>query len=95
MTTTFERLCAILVKDHKLPLERLTPDAPLESLGIDSLGVVELLWNVEDAFQIKMPSEPVDLRTLGDVVRCIDDLAAGPGTRPVPAMPIAPSLRVS
>jgi acyl carrier protein len=95
MSTTFERLCAILMNDHKLPLERLTPDAPLESLGIDSLGTVELLWNVEDAFQIKMPSELVDLRTLGDVVRCIDDLAAAQGTRPVPATPVGPSLRAS
>jgi acyl carrier protein len=95
MTTTFERLCAILLNDHKLPLERLTPEAPLESLGIDSLGTVELLWNVEDAFQIKMPSEPVDLRTLGDVVRCIDDLAASQGTRPVAAIPVGPSLIAS
>ena len=77
MTTTFERLCAILVKDYKLPPDRLTLDAPLESLGIDSLGTVELLWNVEDAFQIKLPSDPVDLPTLGDVVRYIDELVAG------------------
>lgn len=95
MTTTFERLCAMLVKDHKLPLDRLTLDAPLESLGIDSLGTVELLWNVEDAFKIKLPSEPVDLPTLGDVVRYIDELVAGQGMRLAPAVPVAPSLRAS
>jgi acyl carrier protein len=95
MNTTFERLCAMLVKDHKLPLERLTLDAPLESLGIDSLGLVELLWNVEDAFKIKLPAELVDLPTLGDVVRYIDERVAGQGTRLAPAVPVAPSVRAS
>jgi hypothetical protein len=47
LNNTFERLCAMLVNDHKLPLDRLTLDAPLESLGINFLGTVELLWNVE------------------------------------------------
>jgi len=43
LNNTFERLCAMLVNDHKLPLDRLTLDAPLESLGINPLGTVELL----------------------------------------------------
>jgi acyl carrier protein len=95
MTTTFERLRAILVKEHKLPLDRLKLDAPLESLGIDSLGTVELLWHVEDAFKIKLPSEPVDLPTLGDVVRYIDELVAGEGRASAPTDAVAPSLRAS
>ena len=74
MTGTFERLSAILIKDYKLSPDRLTLDAPLEGLGIDSLGTVELLWNIEDAFKIKLPSDPVNLPTLGDVVRFVDDL---------------------
>ncbi|MGZ8255110.1 MAG: acyl carrier protein [Burkholderiaceae bacterium] len=74
MTSTFERLSAILMKDYKLSPDRLTLDAPLEALGIDSLGTVELLWSIEDAFKIKLPSDPVNLPTLGDVVSFIDDL---------------------
>jgi acyl carrier protein len=76
MTSTFERLSAILMKDYKLQPDRLTLDAPLDSLGIDSLGTVELLWNIEDSFQIKLPSDPVELPTLGDVVRYVDGLIA-------------------
>jgi acyl carrier protein len=95
MTTTFERLSAILMKDYKLQPDRLTLDAPLESLGIDSLGTVELLWNIEDAFQIKLPPDPVELPTLVDVVRYIDELIARqslvPATAPLgnPAMQTA------
>lgn len=91
MNTTFERLCTILVREHRLPLDRLALDAPLESLGIDSLGTVELLWHVEDAFRIKLPSEPVDLPTLGDVVRYIDRLMAAQGG----AAPAAPAAAAS
>ncbi len=85
MTPTFERLSAILMKDYKLQSDRLTLDAPLESLGIDSLGTVELLWNIEDAFQIKLPPDPVELPTLGDVVRYIDELIARQSLVPAPA----------
>jgi acyl carrier protein len=76
MTTTFDRLSAILIRDYKLPAEKLTLDAPLESLGIDSLGLAELLFNVEDEFKIALPPEPVALATVADVVRYIDDLVA-------------------
>ena len=74
MTTTFDRLRAILVKDYQIAPEAVTLDAPLASLGIDSLGVAELLFNVEDEFRISLPPEPVDLPTIGDVLRYIDAL---------------------
>ena len=76
MTTTLERLRAILVRDYRLDPEALVPEAPLEGLGIDSLVVAELLFNVEDEFSIALPPEPVQLPTLGDVVRYIDQLVA-------------------
>lgn len=74
MTTTFEQLSAILARDYKLDPEALTLDAPLEGLGIDSLGVAELLFNVEDEFKITLPPDAVQLPAIGDVVRFIDGL---------------------
>jgi acyl carrier protein len=79
MTATLERLRAILVKDYQLAPDTLTLDAPLESLGIDSLGVAELLFNIEDEFRVVLPPEPAALLTLGDVVRYIDELVAAQG----------------
>jgi acyl carrier protein len=79
MSSTYERLSAILLRDYAVPAERLTPDTALSSLGIDSLGTVELLWTIEEAFRIKLPAEPVDLPTLGDVVRFVDGLMASQG----------------
>ena len=80
---TLERLRAILVKDYQLAPEAVTADAPLESLGIDSLGVAELLFNIEDEFKVTLPRESLTLATVGDVVAFIDGLVAqqtaGPG----------------
>jgi acyl carrier protein len=93
MPTTFERLSAILIKDHKLPPDRLAPEARLEDLEIDSLATLELLWSVEDAFEIKFLADPVGLLTLGDVVRHIDELMAPPAAGLLPAAPPRPDLR--
>jgi acyl carrier protein len=79
MSSTYERLSAILLRDYAIPAERLKPDTPLASLGIDSLGTVELLWTIEEAFHIKLPAEPVDLPTLADVARFVDGLKASQG----------------
>lgn len=72
MTDTHERLIAILVRGHKLAPERLGLDAPLQGLGIDSLATIELLWDIEDQFQVKFPADPAGLVTVGDVVMQID-----------------------
>ena len=74
MSSTFETLQTILVRDYQLAADTLTMDAALEGLGIDSLGVAELLFSVEDEFGISLPPEPLQVLTLGDVVRYIDDL---------------------
>jgi acyl carrier protein len=74
MNTTLDRLRVLLVKDYKLDPDLLTPDAPLEALGVDSLGVAELMFNIEDEFEVAIPGDPVTLATVGDVVRYIDGL---------------------
>jgi acyl carrier protein len=74
--TTVERLSKILVKNYKVDPERLTLNEPLAELGIDSLGMAELLFFIEDEFNIKLPFDPVALPTLGDAVSYIDGLLA-------------------
>jgi acyl carrier protein len=91
MTTTFERLRAILVKDYQLDPDLLTPEVSFESLGIDSLGTAELLFNVEDEFKVRIPSQPAALATMGDVVLYIDGLIAAQQAAPgsASAVPIS------
>ena len=74
MTNTTDLLREILARDYKLDSSALALDTPLEGLGIDSLGVAELLFTVEDEFKIKMSTEPVRLSTFGEVVDYVDKL---------------------
>lgn len=92
--TTYERMKEILASDYSVPAEKLAPDARLEDLGIDSLGVMELMFTIEDEFSIKVPSDQVALQTIGDVVDYVDQLvAAQTATAPAaaPASAVASS----
>lgn len=88
--TTLERLSKILAKRYKLDPARLTPDQPLGSLGIDSLGMVEILFFIEEEFGVQLPSEGVTFGTLGEAAKYIDDLIANPKATP----PITPQQKV-
>jgi len=73
---TENRIRALLVKDFKLDPDMLTLDAPLEDLGVDSIGMAELIFNVEDEFGLKLPDVAVHLSTFGEVVQFIDEAVA-------------------
>lgn len=52
-----------------------------EDLGVDSLGMVDLVIVIEEAFQVKLSSD-TDLskvRTVGDMVDLLQDLIAARG----------------
>src|ERR1700730_16925027 len=74
--TTLERLSMILVKNYKIDPARLTLNEPLEELGIDSLGMAELLFFIEDEFKVQLPFDPVALPTLGEAVSYIEGILA-------------------
>ncbi len=88
MSTT-ARIIAMLVKDFKVDPDRLSPDARLEDIGIDSIGIAELLFNIEDEFHLKLPDVPLDLASFGDVVQYVDEQiavqCAAPAVGPAPA----------
>ena len=89
--TTLERLEKILEERYHVPPDRVTLDAPIDELGLDSLGMTELLFFIEEEFEITLPYEPVSMRTVGEAVRYIDEvLATRPGSAPRPAPPVTP-----
>ncbi len=66
----------MMVEQFDLKLENLTPDATLESLGLDSLSVIEFMFNLEDELKIKLPDERVEIKTLQDVTNLVDRIVA-------------------
>jgi acyl carrier protein len=80
--TTLERLQGLLARDFDIKPEALQPAATLESLDIDSLRMIEILFCVEDEFKITVSADQTELRarlkTFGDLAAYIDSLAAQP-----------------
>jgi acyl carrier protein len=92
--TTLERLKKILVERYNVEPEQVTPDKPIQALGLDSLGMTELLFFIEEEFEITLPYEPTTLRTVEDAVRYIDEVLASqrPGAPlPAPEVSMRPS----
>jgi acyl carrier protein len=76
MTTTFETMKRIIMKDFELAPERLTPDTPLADIDLDSLAVTELIFSLEDEFNVVAKTNGQGLQTLGDIAGHIDQLIA-------------------
>jgi len=72
--TTLERLSRILVQRYKLDPARVTPDQPLGALGIDSLGMVEMLFFIEEDFGVHLPSEGFAFGTVAEAAKYIEEL---------------------
>ena len=69
----YEKLVSYAVKQLELSREDITPDSTFESLGIDSLDVVEFVMEVEKEFDITIPDEEAaKLNTVGDAVKYIE-----------------------
>jgi acyl carrier protein len=54
--------------------EKLLPGATLESLGLDSLAVIEFLFQIEDQFNIQIPDQANPPSTLDEMVQLIEPL---------------------
>ena len=76
--TTFEKVRDMLAKQLNVPAESIKEDSKIvEDLKADSLDVVEMLMNLEDAYSVSIPDvEAVKIKTVGDVVEAIDKLNA-------------------
>lgn len=77
----------ILAEQAVLEPSDVTLDSTLEDLGIDSLGLVESIFAIEEAFDISVPfnaNEPdagdFDISTVGAIVKGIKSLMAEQAT---------------
>jgi acyl carrier protein len=74
--STLQTIQRMMVEQFDLKVEDLTPDAQLELLGLDSLSVIEFMFNIEDEFHIKLPDERVEIKTIHDVASIVERLVA-------------------
>lgn len=67
-----DRIAGLLVEKYGVEEDRLTHDATLTDLGLDSLSVLELVFDIEDLFGIEMDVENVEFETFGEAVAAVD-----------------------
>lgn len=76
-------IIAIIAAQGLLDPTDLTPDSRLSDLGIDSLGLVESIFAIEEAFDVTVPfnaNQPdaaaFDTTTIGSVIAAVNGLIA-------------------
>lgn len=74
MSSTVDTLIGLAAKHFKIDRDTLTPDGDVfESLGIDSVQVLELLSELELALNVELPDyELRDVRTFAQLAERID-----------------------
>jgi len=75
----FEFLAEVLSEKYDVPREAISPEATLTELGLDSLTIVELLFDVEDEFGIEIPEERATFQTLAEAAALVDELVRAKG----------------
>jgi acyl carrier protein len=80
-----EKVIETLASVKRIPADQIKLDSDLQSLGIDSLDVFSLLFELENSFKISIPDDDVrSIRTVNDVVEGIKKLiAAAPPDTPL------------
>ena len=73
---TKERIKKLFIDKIDVKEDSLGPDVTLDSLGLDSLDKIELLFALEEEFQIKIDDRSKAIATVRDVVTLIDSLVA-------------------
>jgi acyl carrier protein len=80
-----DKVVAILAEQAVLDPAEIRPDATLADLGIDSLGLVETIFAIEEAFDVQVPfnandpkASDFDISTVDTMVRAVESLIAAP-----------------
>ncbi|MGZ3216622.1 acyl carrier protein [Paracoccus sp. T5] len=78
-----QRIRAIIAEQAMLDPAEVTDDATPQQLGIDSLGLVESIFAIEEEFDISVPfnaNEPekseFDISNMGTIIAAVERLVA-------------------
>lgn len=70
-----EKVKEIVAEGLGVEAAELTAETTFESLGADSLDLMEMVMSFEEAFEVEIDTESVsDLKTIGSVVTYIEGL---------------------
>lgn len=68
----YEKLVNFAAKQLELDVEEITPDSTFESLGIDSLDIVEMIMDLESELGIELDLEDQKITTFRELADFIE-----------------------
>lgn len=75
-----QRVIAHIAQTHSLPEESITPDATFDELGIDSLGAMSLVADLEIELGVDVPNEELlKVKSVGDAIDSLGRVLAEAG----------------
>ncbi len=79
MTSSYAHIQETLVGKYGVQPDLVKPEATLAELGLDSLSVAELMFDVSDHYGIDIPDERANFDTLGEAVALVDECVKAKG----------------
>ena len=73
------QIVELMVQKYGIDATKVSPDATMADLGLDSLSVAELVFDIEDLFSIEINADDAEFRTFGDAVALVDRYVAAKG----------------
>ena len=71
--SSFDYIRQTLIDKFDVDAEAITSDATFQTLGLDSLTMVELMFDVTEKYDIEIPNDKLDFKTLGEAAALIDE----------------------
>ena len=68
----YEKLVSFAAKQLELDVAEIPPDSTFESLGIDSLDIMELVMDLESELGVELELEDQKIATFGELAEFID-----------------------
>ena len=72
----YEKLVSYAAKQLELEVDEITPNSTFESLGIDSLDIVEMIMDLETELGVELEMEDQKISTFGELAEFIDSKLA-------------------
>ena len=74
--SSLKELQALIQEKYGLDPAALDPHTSMRASGVDSLALVEFLFEVEDKYGISIPDNNPNLDTLAELAQIVDQLRA-------------------
>ena len=68
----YEKLVSYAAKQLELSPDEITPESTFESLGIDSLDIVEMIMDLESELGVELEMEDQKIATFGELAEFIE-----------------------